>query len=155
MKSAEHWLVHEHTVFEVLLSKFRDLVETESWDVIGVTLNDLIKSLDFHMGQEEEVLYPAYDAKTGPPYQPTSSLREDHDQIVELVREIVDSVKEKDLECTIRSFSFLEALMIKHHQIEEDIFLPMASHILFGEREALSVKLNEYKGSDNSRDWGV
>jgi len=44
--------------------------------------------------------------------------------------------------------------MIQHHEKEEEIFLPMASHILFEDREALTTKLHEFTGPKKKRDWG-
>jgi hypothetical protein len=45
--------------------------------------------------------------------------------------------------------------MIKHHEKEEDIFLPMASHILSESREELSRKLAEFDVSKIQRKWDI
>jgi hypothetical protein len=49
----------------------------------------------------------------------------------------------------------LESLMIKHHEKEEDIFLPMASHILNTSRDELLLKLSEFDVSKIKSKWDI
>ncbi len=155
MKSAEHWLVHDHTQFEVLLRQCRDAAEIEDWWALEQAFNEMVKELKQHMAQEEEVLFPAYEARTYAPHTPTSSLRSEHDQIVQLIHDTARIIMAREPEDTLEALVYLESLMIKHHEKEEDIFLPMASHILFDEREELSRRLDEFDGTETTRNWDI
>ena len=55
------------------------------------------------------------------------------------------------LECLVH----LENRMIKHHEKEEDIFLPMASHILNASRDEILRQLGEFDASKITRKWDI
>ena len=154
MKSTEHWIVHNHSQFEVLLCLCRDAAEIEDWWALEQAFNDLGNQLKHHLAQEEEVLFPAFEAKYKVSSLPTSSLRNEHSVLVHMFRDTAAMIKTRNPEAILEALVALESLMIKHHEKEEDIFLPMASHILFSEREELSEKLENFALSNTSRQWG-
>ena len=61
----------------------------------------------------------------------------------------------RNQEDVLEALAYLEALMIKHHEKEEDIFLPMASHILKAGRDELLRKLAEFEATAVKRKWGI
>jgi iron-sulfur cluster repair protein YtfE (RIC family) len=155
MNSTDNRLVHEHSLYENLLSRCQDAAEIEDWGAADLALRELVAHLKQHMALEEEVLYPAYEAMAHAPQGPTQALREEHDQIVRLVRDMVRVIKSRDSEHVLECLSHLEYQMIKHHEKEEDIFLPMASHILDGKREEISLKLADFDASKSARKWDI
>jgi hypothetical protein len=44
--------------------------------------------------------------------------------------------------------------MLKHHEKEEEIFLPMASHLLLERRDEIMRKLKAFDSEKGQRDWG-
>ncbi len=64
-------------------------------------------------------------------------------------------IKTRNSEHVFEHLVHLENRMIKHHEKEEDIFLPMASHILGESREDLSRKPGEFDASKIKRKWGI
>jgi hemerythrin-like domain-containing protein len=155
MNSTDNWLVHEHSLYENLLSQCHDAVEIEDWGTVNLAFNELVTHLKRHMALEEEVLYPAYEATVHAPQGPTMALREEHDHIVRLIQDMARIIKNRDSEHVLECLVHLENHMIKHHEKEEDIFLPMASHILRESREELSRKLNEFDVSQIQRKWDI
>lgn len=155
MKSTEHWLVHDHTQFENLLGQCMEAGEIEDWWALEQAFNELVKLLKYHMAQEEEVLFPAYETRMSGTQKPTAALYGEHDQIVQLVKDTAAVLKKRDPETVLESLVSLVSLMIKHHEKEEDIFLPMAGHILASDREELSMQLDKFKLSEKSRDWSM
>jgi len=155
MNSTDNWLEHEHSLYEELLSRCQDAVGMEDWATVNNIFNELVTHLKRHMALEEEVLYPAYEATPHAPQGPTTALREEHDNIVHLVRDMILLLKTRDSEHVLDCLVFLENLMIKHHEKEEDIFLPMASHIMRDSRDELSRKLREFDASKINRKWGI
>lgn len=155
MMSPEHWLVHDHTQFEDRLRQCRAAAEIEDWWTLDKVFNEMVDELKQHMAQEEEILFPAYEARTSAPSIPTTALRSEHDQVVQLVQDMATTILNREQEDALEALAYLEVLMIKHHEKEEDIFLPMASHILFEDREALSTRLDEFDGTETSRNWDI
>ncbi len=155
MSSTENWLVHEHSLYENLLSRCTEAIEIEDWKTADLLFRKMVTHLKRHMALEEEVLYPAYEAETHAPQGPTGALREEHDHIVRLVTDMSRVIKTRDSDHVLECLVHLEKQMIKHHEKEEDIFLPMASHILEAKREDISRQLDEFDMSRTNRKWDI
>jgi hemerythrin-like domain-containing protein len=155
MSSSDNWLVHEHSLYEDLLSRCQDAVEIEDWAGADLTFRELVTHLKRHMALEEEVLYPAYEAAVEAPQGPTKALREEHDQVVRLVRDMMRVIKTRDSDHVLECLVHLEKQMIKHHEKEEDIFLPMASHILEARREEIPQQLADFDVTKSARKWDI
>jgi len=155
MKNTDNWLVHEHYLYEGLLSHCQDAVDIEDWAAVERIFKELITHLKRHMALEEEVLYPAYESTPHAPRGPTTALREEHSAIIRLIRDLARIIKTMDSEHVRECLVHLEYQMIKHHEKEEDIFLPMASHILNTSRDELLRKMAEFDGSKIRRKWDI
>ena len=155
MNSTDNWLIHEHSLYENLISRCEEAIEIEDWGTADLLFNKMVSHLKRHMAVEEEVLYPAYEAATHAPQGPTGALREEHDHIVRLIMDMVRVIKTRDSDYVLECLAHLEKQMIKHHEKEEDIFLPMASHILDAKREEISRQLAEFDVSKTSRKWDI
>jgi len=109
MSSPDNWLVHEHSLYEDLLSRCQEAVEIEDWGDADLVFRELVAHLKRHMALEEEVLYSAYEAATEAPQGPTRALREEHDQIVRLVRDMVRVIKTRDSDYVLKRGRYLSA----------------------------------------------
>ena len=155
MSGSDNWLVHEHSLYEDLLTRCQDAAEIEDWSSADLVFRELVTHLKRHMALEEEVLYPAYETAVEAPQGPTTALREEHDQIVRLVQDMLRVIKTRDSDYVLECLVHLEKQMIKHHEKEEDIFLPMASHILDARREEISQQLADFDMSKSARKWDI
>ena len=155
MNNTDNWLVHEHSLYEDLLTECHDAVENEDWEGVNLIFSQLVMHLKRHIAMEEEVLYPAYEAAPHAPQGPTTALREEHSTIIRLLQDMAPVIRTRDSEHLIKCLAQLENQMIKHHEKEEDIFLPMASHILKDSHDALLSKLKQFNGSTPQREWDV
>jgi len=155
MSKTDNWLVHDHSWYEALMLRSQLAVAGEDWAAADRDFKDLVGRLKTHMAMEEGVLYPAYEAATDAPQGPTTALRQEHDEIVRLVQDTVRLLKSRDAEHVLDSLAKLEQLMFKHHEKEEDIFLPMASHILTAKREEILAQLDSFDTSKTTRRWDV
>jgi hemerythrin-like domain-containing protein len=153
MNSTDNWLVHEHSLYEDLLSECKDAAEIEDWANVQLIFDQLVTHLKRHVALEEGVLYPAYETAPHAPQGPTTALREEHSTIISLLRDLAAIINTRDSEHMLESLAYLENRMIKHHEKEEDIFLPMASHILNDRRDELLRKLDEFGASNSGRKW--
>jgi len=155
MSRTENWLVHEHSLYEDLLSRCTEAIEIEDWKSADMLFGRMVSHLKRHMAMEEEVLYPAYEAAAHAPQGPTGALREEHDHIVRLITDMARVIKTRDSDYVLECMTHLEKQMIKHHEKEEDLFLPMASHILEASRDEISRKLADFDMSKTSRKWDI
>lgn len=155
MNSTDNWLVHEHSLYEDLLTECHDAVENEDWEGVNLIFNQLVMHLKRHITLEEEVLYPAYESAPHAPQGPTGALRDEHATIIRLIQDMVPVIRTRDSEHLLDCLAHLENRMIKHHEKEEDIFLPMASHILQASHDELLLKLREFDASKITGKWVI
>jgi len=159
MKSPEHWLVHEHTQLELLFRQLHDAADISDWWAAERFFLNLAEQLRYHMAQEEKVLFPAYDAKykisqSSSPVS-TLELHDEHSLMIEKFCKLEECIESKKSECVLSNIIFLEELIIEHHEKEEQVFLPFASHLLFEDRDELSQELNEFAIEDSSINWKI
>ncbi|MGB5717191.1 MAG: hemerythrin domain-containing protein [Gammaproteobacteria bacterium] len=155
MNSTDNWLVHEHSLYEDLLSECHDTVENEDWESVNLIFSQLVMHLKRHIALEEEVLYPAYESAPHAPQGPTTALRQEHSTIIRMIQDMAPVIKSRNSEHVLECLAHLENQMIKHHEKEEDIFLPMASHILNASHDELLRKLGEFDASKVKRKWAI
>lgn len=149
------WLIHDHSEFETSLHEFVDAVEQEAWAQANDFFKQLVTGLKAHMAMEEEVLYPAYESHPDLPQEPVVALREEHDNIVRLVRDLARIIKSRDSEHILQSVLPLDQALISHHEKEEDIFLPMAGRFLLPQKDDIVRQLQAFDASAAQRKWGI
>ena len=155
MNTTDNWLVHDHGEYEELLSHCREAVESEDWESVKHIFTEFIQRLKAHVDLEEQVLYPAYESKSAAPKEPTDSLRHEHDKLIQYLRGMLPICSTRNSEPFLECLVEFEKLLIKHHEKEEDIFLPMAGLILQDEREELLRKIREFDPSKSKRKWDI
>jgi len=155
MISTEHWLVHEHTQFEVCMKECRNGIEILDWWAAEQFFRTLSEELRHHMAQEEEVLFPAYEKECGSSQKETLELYNEHSVIIDSFRRLRKDIDNKASKDAYDSVMDLQLLLVEHHRKEEETFLPFASSLLFEGREELVVKLNNFVLTDKSRNWGM
>lgn len=155
MRSAEHWLVHEHTQFEVLVRECRDAADIADWWALENYFRTLMEQLRYHMAQEEEVLFPAYDAMCDSSHVSTLELLNEHSVIVDCFRQLDKFIQAKSSKEAYDCIVNLELQLLAHNEREEKTFLPFASRLLFEERDELLFKLDNFVITSKTRDWNA
>ena len=151
MKSSENWLAHDHAEHEQLLVRCQDAVAMEDWKQANTTYRELRAALEWHITQEEEVVYPAFEATVQAPGEPTAALRSEHRKIMDAIKDTQRAFVSQNSEHVLDCLQHLEQLLIKHHEKEEDIFLPMASLILEPQKDVIMDKLKTLVNSKQER----
>ena len=155
MTSTQNWLLHDHSHYEENLSRCQDAIKSKDWDKADSIFKQLVKDLKLHILQEEEVVFAIYDALVKISHDPTRTLRTEHDRIISFMQEANQFITTHDSEHGIECLRRLKDLMIKHHEKEEDIFLPMAGYVLSSKREDIMDKLNASSFSESGREWNI
>ena len=153
MGTTQTWLLHDHRHYEELLLDCKRRLEGEDWLRVREALRDLVALLKGHFLAEEEVLFPAYEGLVDTPACPTQHLREEHNRMRELLRELTKAVEQRDVGCISKAFSDLQHIMEGHHEKEEEIFLPMAGHALLEKREEVMERLKRLDWKGALKNW--
>jgi hypothetical protein len=144
MADSGTWLVHDHLRFELKLAECQAAIEVEDWATGESSFEQLAASLRAHIAMEEEVLYPAYESNPDFPQAPAIALREQHGRIFELLADFRTLLETRNSEHGLESLGPLEQVLFKHHQMEEEVFLPMAGYLLRPKMEELIAELEAF-----------
>ena len=155
MREEYDWLFHEHSGFETMLEECIELANLNLWEDCEDVFITFVRSLKVHMAMEEEVLYPAYEQHSDFPQDPVRALRQDHDRLFQLVRDIYQILKSRDSEHFVDAVKPVVVSLHHHHDKEEDFFLPMAGHLLMPYRESIVDELKNFDPTRISRKWPI
>ena len=130
MNDTKNWLVHDHSQYEENLNLCREAINLADWDKAGSIFEGLARQLKLHMLQEEEEVYPTYAALVKISHDPTLTLRTEHNRIVSYVKDMQGFINTHDSTNGLECLQQLKDLISKHHEKEEDIFLPMSGYVI-------------------------
>jgi len=135
------WLNHEHQQFESAVYRCRSICDDKNWGLVRTLFQEFVESYGTHVRLEEDVVFAMYEERAGTSSEPTDSLRTDHAQIANLCKHIHDLLERGDWQHVPREISLLYRCVIRHHEKEEEIFLPMASEVLLSDKEEVLSRL--------------
>ena len=98
-------------------------------------------SMRRHFAREEEVLFPAFEARTGMSGGPTFVMRSEHQQINHLLAEMRSALERADDAAYLGQSETLLMLMRQHNMKEENILYPMADQALADESDTLVARM--------------
>jgi len=94
---------------------------------------------------EEEVLFPAFDSRSGMGGGgPTAMMRMEHQQMRGLLDQIGEAMAAGDAQEAMDIGDTLLMLIQQHNVKEEGMLYPMAENMLAGEWAGLAAKLEKY-----------
>jgi len=105
-------------------------------------LERFVAEMERHFEREEQVLFPAFEQRTGQTQGPTLVMRGEHQQMRRLLRELEQSLDQADGERFLGLSETLLILMQQHNAKEEQVLYPMSDQVLGGEADALIERMN-------------
>ncbi|MBI4615728.1 MAG: DUF2249 domain-containing protein [Planctomycetes bacterium] len=91
--------------------------------------------LDRHIEEEEKVLFPLFEERTGSADGPTAVMRDEHVRIRRGMGQTATAIHDMDREGYAESTRALRELLEEHNRKEEMILYPMTDRLAGGERE--------------------
>lgn len=98
--------------------------------------------MECHLGNEEEILFPAFESRSGMVGGPTTVMRHEHEQIRGLIGEMQDDVEKQDSEHYLGISETLLILMQQHNAKEEQMLYNMCDSTLGDEAEQVLNRIN-------------
>ena len=101
-------------------------------------------SMRRHLAMEEEVLFTAFDARSGMAGGPTAVMRMEHQQMRGLLDQIGEAMESGDTQDALDIGDTLLMLIQQHNVKEESMLYPMAENMLAREWDTLAAQLEKY-----------
>ena len=127
----------DHKACDDLFAAAEAAVAKKDWDSARSLFDRFQAAMAHHLAMEEEVLFPAFEARTGMSMGPTQVMRSEHVQMRDLIANMGRAVAEASQDSYLGLSETLNMLMQQHNLKEENVLYPMTDQVLGGERDEL------------------
>ena len=141
MDTISNYMTDDHHRCDELFAQAESAASGKDWSAIAADLQVFLDSMARHFKMEEEVLFPAFEERTGMSMGPTQVMRMEHGQMRELFQAMADAVQNQDKDEFLGQAETLLVMMQQHNMKEEQILYRMADQMLAGELEDVLQKM--------------
>jgi len=127
----------DHRACDDLFASAEAAVAQKNWDSARSVFEHFQAAMAHHLAMEEEVLFPAFEARTGMSSGPTEVMRMEHQQMRGLLHDMGRAVLDANQTSYLGLSETLNMLMQQHNLKEENMLYPMSDQVLGGERDGL------------------
>lgn len=136
-------LTDDHRHCDDLLAAAEQAAAKRDVTAALAALQDFRAAMLAHFTVEEEVLFPAFEARTGIVQGPTQVMRMEHMQMRDLMNLTVDAAKTANFDEYVGQVETLLIMMQQHNMKEENVLYPMCEQHLAGQAEDLIERIRE------------
>jgi iron-sulfur cluster repair protein YtfE (RIC family) len=137
MTSISVFLTSDHNACDDLFAAAENAVAVKDWAKARSQFDDFNAGMRRHFAREEDILFPAFEARTGMSGGPTSIMRAEHRQMNGLLAEMDAALAQVDGKTYLGLSETLLMLMRQHNMKEENILYPMSEQALGNEQADL------------------
>lgn len=124
------FLTKDHRDCDEVFAQMENEVASENWAQANKKFQEFNSDLEHHFNMEEQVMFPAFEQKTGMMGGPTAMMRMEHEQMRNVVSQMKKDLDEKNKN---HFFGLSESLMMiiqQHNMKEEQMLYAMADNHL-------------------------
>ena len=139
------FFAQDHRDCDSKWAELEGLLDSGSSDATNQAWKEFDDSMRRHFAMEEDILFPAFDARSGMGGGgPTAMMRMEHQQMRGLLDQIGAAMSTGDTEEALDLGDTLLMVIQQHNVKEEGMLYPMAENMLAGEWAALAEQLEKY-----------
>lgn len=109
-------------------------VVKNNWEDAQRFFQQFQAAMEQHLQQEEQILFPAFEQRSGNSMGPTQMMRMEHIPMRELLQVMQTSLVERNRQQYLGRSETLLTLMQQHNVKEENVLYPMSDRLLQGEQ---------------------
>ncbi len=137
MNQISDYLAAEHGHCDQAFIEAESAVAQGQWEQTRKLWQQFCSSTHRHFEREEQVLFPAFEAATGLRSGPTEIMRQEHEQMRQILQVLQQALAHQDKEKFLGGADTLLPLMQQHNLKEENILYRMADQVLASEAQSL------------------
>ncbi len=146
MQTILEFLGNDHRVCDDLFASAEAAVAKNSWDSARDLHDRFQAAMAHHFAMEEEVLFPAFESRTGMSGGPTEVMRMEHAQIRDLMQAMASAVATGNQSGFLGLSETLNMLMQQHNLKEVNMLYPMSDRVLGAERDSVIREMEASAG---------
>ncbi|MEO8408616.1 MAG: hemerythrin domain-containing protein [Oxalobacteraceae bacterium] len=131
MKTISQFLGADHKRCDGLFAITERSVEQGDWTLAKTAFQHFSDAQVHHLAMEETVLFPAFEKATGNTNGPTSVMRTEHKQMLDLMEQMDNAIEALDASNFFGYAETLNIMLQQHNMKEESMLYPMTDKALF------------------------
>ncbi|PIQ52305.1 MAG: hemerythrin [Comamonadaceae bacterium CG12_big_fil_rev_8_21_14_0_65_59_15] len=141
MTSIKNCMTHDHRRCDAGFAQVEQAVAAQQWDRASAALNSFASVMRQHFAAEEELLFPAFEQKSGMTMGPTQVMRVEHEQMRELLSAAQSALSAQDADDYAGNAETLLIMMQQHNMKEENVLYPLCDDHLVDQVDVLLTQL--------------
>jgi hemerythrin-like domain-containing protein len=141
MTTISELLAPDHRHCDDLFAVAEAAVAGGDWSAGSSGFDHFRDAMRHHFAMEEEIMFPAFEARTGMTHGPTAVMRSEHAQMNALLDQMEQAVSERRQDGFLGDAETLLLVMQQHNIKEEQMLYRMADQALADEAEALVARM--------------
>lgn len=137
MRTILEFLGSDHRACDDLFASAEMTVAQNNWERARSQFERFQAAMVRHLAMEENILFPAFEAKNGNSMGPTQIMRMEHQQIRDLIQHMARAVTDSNQNSYLGLSETLNMLMQQHNLKEESMLYPMSDQVLGSDRNAV------------------
>ena len=130
---------HKHC--DDAFARAEEMAGAQNWTGLERDGATFLREMERHIRLEEELLFPAFEEKTGMTSGPTQMMRMEHDQMRGMFEQMRTAIETKDAEQYLGVAETLLILLQQHNMKEESMMYPMLDQSLGDDAPSLLAQL--------------
>lgn len=141
MNSIHHVLAQDHHTIDGMFAEAEAAVGRADFAAASSEFARFREATERHFSAEEEIVFPAYEGKTGDRSGPTEIMRREHQMMRELLVKMDAALAQQQAQQYLGLSETLLMLLQQHNIKEENILYPMIDQALGPEQQTILAKL--------------
>ena len=125
MEPVSSIMTHQHRVCDEHFARMENAVSASDWELVEKHWALFNNSMLEHFSNEEELLFPAFESRTGNSQGPTQVMRMEHKQMRSLLDGLQQAVENRYAEQVLGVADTIMLMIQQHNMKEEQILYPM------------------------------
>ena len=143
MSEIKNCMTDDHRRCDDVFAEVEQAVTALAWDRAMTSFEKFNNVMLQHFVVEEELLFPAFELKSGMTGGPTQVMRDEHVQMRELMAAAQEALLAKDADDYSGNAETLLIMMQQHNMKEENILYPMCDDHLKAQLNTLLPQLQQ------------
>ncbi len=141
MTTISDFLAPDHKRCDNLFAAAEAAAANDDWDNTATCFSKFQEAMLHHFAMEEEVMFPAFEERTGMRQGPTAMMRSEHLQMIDLFKQMSEAIVQKDTNAYLGDADTLLIIMQQHNVKEEQMLYQMADQALVSNLDELLERM--------------
>jgi hemerythrin-like domain-containing protein len=137
------FMTAEHRRCDEILANAEESVDKQDWEKTEHLTKEFVAQMERHFNMEEQVLFPAFEERTGIIDGPTVVMRQEHEQMRGLLMQLQWALEAQKDEDYLDTSETLLIMMQQHNMKEEGMLYPMSDEHLGHDADQIVSQMQE------------